>query len=232
MPDFHVTFADLLHAVNLRHWTDGFTSLPKEGVLRIFSPWKIQRLRSGLNPRTLLPKASTLPLDHRSRYGCSISLRATAAEERVRTKTTSCRICGEQICTAIRSYPGTSVWLSQLSLRVLRSCPVSVIPPVPHTRIFFVLFWWYNSLLSEIDRIVNKNLHLCKQTNKMHFLMYLFYNLCTNLHVSNDHFVHRQEFINLLYLQLCTNHANVHFCMVCTLLQRQKHLHLYWYKVF
>ena len=36
MPDFHVTFMDLLHAVNLRHGTDGFTSPPKEDVLRIF----------------------------------------------------------------------------------------------------------------------------------------------------------------------------------------------------
>ena len=38
MPDFHVTFRDPLHAVNLRHGTKGFTSFPKEGVLRIFSP--------------------------------------------------------------------------------------------------------------------------------------------------------------------------------------------------
>ena len=30
----------LLHAVNLRHGTDGFTSPPKEGALRIFSPEK------------------------------------------------------------------------------------------------------------------------------------------------------------------------------------------------
>ena len=30
-------FRDLLHAENLRHGTDGFTSPPKEGVLRIFS---------------------------------------------------------------------------------------------------------------------------------------------------------------------------------------------------
>ena len=37
MPDFHVAFRGLLHAVNLRHGTDGFTSPPKEGVLRIFS---------------------------------------------------------------------------------------------------------------------------------------------------------------------------------------------------
>ena len=36
MPDFHVTFRDLLHVVNLRHGTNVFTSLPKEDVLRIF----------------------------------------------------------------------------------------------------------------------------------------------------------------------------------------------------
>ena len=66
MPDFHVAFRNLLHAVNLRHGTDGFTSPPNEGVLRIFSPWKIRRLRPGLNPRTWVPKASTLPLDHRN----------------------------------------------------------------------------------------------------------------------------------------------------------------------
>jgi len=58
---------ELLHAANLRHGTDGFTSPPKEGVLRIFSPLKIRRHWPGLNPRTWVPKASTLPLDHRSR---------------------------------------------------------------------------------------------------------------------------------------------------------------------
>ena len=51
---------DLLHAANLRHGTDGFTSPPKEGVLRIFSPLKIRWLRPGLNPWTWVPKASTL----------------------------------------------------------------------------------------------------------------------------------------------------------------------------
>jgi hypothetical protein len=30
----------LLHAINLRHEADGFTSPPKEGVLRILSPLK------------------------------------------------------------------------------------------------------------------------------------------------------------------------------------------------
>ena len=59
---------DLLHAANLRHGTNGFTSPPKEGVLKIFSPLKIRRLRPGLNPRTWVPEASTLPLDHRSRF--------------------------------------------------------------------------------------------------------------------------------------------------------------------
>ena len=59
----HASFRDLLHAANLRHGTDGFTSLPKEGVLRIFSPWK----SPASNPRCWVPKASTLPLDHRSR---------------------------------------------------------------------------------------------------------------------------------------------------------------------
>jgi hypothetical protein len=37
--DFHVIFRGLLHAVKLRHGTDGFTSPLKEGVL-IFSPKK------------------------------------------------------------------------------------------------------------------------------------------------------------------------------------------------
>jgi hypothetical protein len=51
-------FRDLLHVTNLRYGTDGFTSPPKEGVLRIFSPLKIQRLRPGLNPRTWVLKAA------------------------------------------------------------------------------------------------------------------------------------------------------------------------------
>jgi hypothetical protein len=45
----------LLHAVNLQHETDGFTSPPKD-----FITLKIHHLRPGLNPRTLGPVASTL----------------------------------------------------------------------------------------------------------------------------------------------------------------------------
>ena len=56
-------FAEILHAANLRYGTEGFTSPPKEGVLRIFFA-----LRPGLNPRTWVLKAGTLPLDHRSRW--------------------------------------------------------------------------------------------------------------------------------------------------------------------
>jgi len=51
-------FRDLLLAATLRRG--------KEGVLRNFSPLKIRRLRPGLNLRTWVLKASTLPLDHRS----------------------------------------------------------------------------------------------------------------------------------------------------------------------
>jgi len=61
-------FRDLLHAANLRHGTDGFTSPPKEGMLRIFLPLKIRWLRPGLNQRTWVLKASTLPLDHQSHF--------------------------------------------------------------------------------------------------------------------------------------------------------------------
>jgi hypothetical protein len=60
MPTPTVHFRHLLHAANLRHGTHGFTSLPKDGVLRIFPSLKIRRLRPGLNTRTLVPEASTL----------------------------------------------------------------------------------------------------------------------------------------------------------------------------
>jgi hypothetical protein len=36
--DFHVNRRVLLHAENLRHGIEGFTSPPKEGMLWIFSP--------------------------------------------------------------------------------------------------------------------------------------------------------------------------------------------------
>ena len=53
IPDFHVTFRDLLNAVNLRHGTDGFTSPPKEGVLRIFFALKNPTASAGFKPANL-----------------------------------------------------------------------------------------------------------------------------------------------------------------------------------
>jgi hypothetical protein len=44
---------DLLHAANLRHGTDGFTSPPKEGVLRIFFAFKNPMASAGFKPANL-----------------------------------------------------------------------------------------------------------------------------------------------------------------------------------
>ena len=53
MPDFHVTFRDLLRAVNLRHEKNDFTSLPKDGVLRIFFALKNPTASAGFEPANL-----------------------------------------------------------------------------------------------------------------------------------------------------------------------------------
>jgi hypothetical protein len=53
MPTSTVHFRDLLHAANLRHGTHGFTSLPKEGVLRIFPPLKNPTASAGFLPANL-----------------------------------------------------------------------------------------------------------------------------------------------------------------------------------
>ena len=44
---------DLLHAANLRHGIDGFTSPPKEGVLRIFFALKNPTASAGFEPANL-----------------------------------------------------------------------------------------------------------------------------------------------------------------------------------
>ena len=44
---------DLLHAANLRHGTDGFTSPPKEGVLRIFFALKNPTASARFEPANL-----------------------------------------------------------------------------------------------------------------------------------------------------------------------------------
>ena len=50
----------LLHAVNLRHGTDGFTSPPEGRRAVDFFARKIRRLRPGLNPRTCVYNLITL----------------------------------------------------------------------------------------------------------------------------------------------------------------------------
>ena len=100
MPDCHVTFRELLHAVNL--WCF-FIFLPKEGVLRIFSPWKIQRLQPGLNPWTWVPKANTLPLDHLYRVRSSTANAAVAFEECGQLYLQR-RISDRRPCTRVQQY--------------------------------------------------------------------------------------------------------------------------------
>ena len=55
--EFHVHSRVLLHAVNLRYGTDGFTSPPKEGVLRIFFALKNPTASAGFEPANLGTKA-------------------------------------------------------------------------------------------------------------------------------------------------------------------------------
>ena len=60
-------FRDLLHAANLRHGTDGFTSPPKEGVVRIFFALKNPTASAGFEPVNLGTKgqhATTRPPKH------------------------------------------------------------------------------------------------------------------------------------------------------------------------
>ena len=55
LPKFRLPlkFRDLLHAANLRHGTDGFTSPPKESVLRIFFCPKNPKVSAGFEPSNL-----------------------------------------------------------------------------------------------------------------------------------------------------------------------------------
>ena len=55
LPKFRLPrkFRDLLYAANLRHGTDGFTSPPKESVLRIFFALKILTASAGFQPANL-----------------------------------------------------------------------------------------------------------------------------------------------------------------------------------
>jgi hypothetical protein len=76
--DFHVNRSVLLHAVKLRHGTDGFTSRPKEGMLWNFSPEKSDgfgrvRTTRPLKPLGTVMSSSTL-LNHRQQVGIAVQV--------------------------------------------------------------------------------------------------------------------------------------------------------------
>jgi hypothetical protein len=58
----------LLHAAKLRYGTDGFTSPPKEGMLRIFSPEKSDGFGRVWTLELGYRRPACQPLDHRSRF--------------------------------------------------------------------------------------------------------------------------------------------------------------------
>ena len=69
LPKFRLPskFRDLLHAVKSTTWAKRLY-FPAQGRRAVdFFALKIRRLQPVLNPRTWVLKASTLPLDHRSR---------------------------------------------------------------------------------------------------------------------------------------------------------------------
>jgi hypothetical protein len=67
MHDFHGTVRVLYMSQIYDMGPTALLPLRRKACWGFFSPLKIRRLHTGLNPRTWVLKASTLPLDHRSR---------------------------------------------------------------------------------------------------------------------------------------------------------------------
>ena len=80
-----------------------------------YLPLKIRRLRPGLNPRTWVPKASTLPLDHRSRWQRSLCTEGHLSGEQLHLP--SVRQYASHIITAIW-YKTTIDCISTMALVV------------------------------------------------------------------------------------------------------------------
>ena len=99
-----------------------------------------------------------------------------------------------------------SLWVTKLSQSYLFFFWIGKINSSLNTTILLTLY---------VPRVVTN--YINKQT-RCTFCMYLFYNFCTTLHVSSDHFVHHQAFMIYCILQLCTNRANVSNCSVLRLL--------------
>ena len=78
--------------------------------------------------------------------------------------------------------------------------------PVLGRPFTFIVIYYVRFLVTVLN--IEYICFFSKQTNKMHVLyVYILQSFCATLHVSKDYFVNHQEFINLLYLQLCTNHV-------------------------
>ena len=88
-------------------------------------------------------------------------------------------------------------WKKKIILKL-----VSFLGKIQRSRVILTLY---------VPRIVTSSIN---KPTRCTFCMYLFYSLFEKLRVSNDHFDHHNEFINLLYLQRCTNDANVSNCLV------------------
>jgi hypothetical protein len=65
--DLHATFRDLLHAVKLRHGTDGSTSPSEERCAQYFFCPINPTTSAGCEPANLGTKGQHATLDHRSR---------------------------------------------------------------------------------------------------------------------------------------------------------------------
>ena len=82
-----------------------------------FSPLKIRRLRPGLNPRTWVLKASTLPLDHRSRCISYNSLQLFM----LKRFHCSCR----EVCGLAIASPHTSLHWKQRTHKYMICCHIT-----------------------------------------------------------------------------------------------------------
>jgi hypothetical protein len=73
--EFHTIWRDLLHATNLRHGTDGFTSPPKDGMQRIFFALKNLTASAGFEPANLGTRGQhATPRPPKLLYGIALPL--------------------------------------------------------------------------------------------------------------------------------------------------------------
>jgi hypothetical protein len=80
MPIYTLHFRDLLHAVKLRHGTDGFTFPPKEGVLGIIFRPKNSTAFAGCEPANFGTKGQHATSRPPKPLGCHAGIHFTFAE--------------------------------------------------------------------------------------------------------------------------------------------------------